>query len=352
MQQPLSILAVTNIYPSPARPTLGVFVEQQIKGLRDLGLVVNIFYVDRAAQGMGAYFRMLKPLTAAVEKAKPALIHLMYGGIMADRVTAWNRRVPKVVTFHGSDLLGENLSGWRRKFLSRLGTWCSRRAAARADGVVVVSSSLKQSLPAHLNAAKVRVIPCGIDLDRFQPINRAACQRELSWKPDRFHVVFASNNGDPVKRPALATASVQALKSLGVPAEMHLLQGVPNAQVPIWMNAGDALLLTSLHEGSPTVVKEALACGLPVVAVDVGDVAERTKPIEGCYLALADPADLAAKLALVSHSGRRVNAREQVRDLSLQNVAIRLETFYRETLACSGQASACRRFSATLPAQC
>jgi len=352
MSEPLSILAVTNIYPSPTRPTCGVFIEQQIAGLREIGLKVNVFYVDRAEDGMKAYFRMLRPLAAAVQETKPALLHVMYGGIMADRVTGWSRRLPTVLTFHGSDLLGENLSGCLRKWISWIGIQCSRRAASRADGVVVVSSRLKRALPYGLDAAKVRVIPCGIDLARFRPMDRSACRRQLGWDAARFNILFASNNGDPVKRPGLAVAAMETLTSSGVRAELHLLQGVSNTEVPIWMNASDALILTSLHEGSPTVVKEALACGLPVVSVDVGDVAERVRGVEGCHLALPQPRDLAAKLALVNRVGLRVDARERMQGLSLAQVALRLEDFYRETLSRSEQTSRSQRLAASLSTSC
>jgi len=337
MPLPLSILAVTNIYPTAARPTLGLFVEQQVKGLREIGLTVKVFYVDRAGQGMGAYFRMLKPLSAAVQQNRPALVHVMYGGVMADRVARWNAHCPTIVTFHGSDLLGENFSGRWRKWISHYGVRCSWRAARTAQGVVVVSQRLKQALPAGLDESKVRVIPCGIDLERFQPMDKRACQRQLGWHEGSFHVLFPSNNGDPVKRPWLAAAAVQSLNGAGVRAELHTMRGVSNAQVALWMNASDALVMTSVHEGSPTVVKEALACGLPVVSVDVGDVAERIEGIAGCHLALPEPGDLAAKLRRVQQAEGRVNAREQIQELSARNSALKLECFYRDTLSHSNQ---------------
>jgi glycosyltransferase involved in cell wall biosynthesis len=352
MAQSLSILAVTNIYPTRARPTLGVFVEQQIQGLKEIGLKVNVLYVNRAEQGMGEYFRMKRPLAAAVREHRPTLVHLMYGGIMADRVTSWNADIPKVVTFHGSDLLGENLSGCRRKWISRIGTFCSRRAAKRADGVVVVSARLRRVLPRGLDEAKVRVIPCGIDLQRFRPLSQSECQQRLGWEPNRFHVLFASNNGDPVKRPELARAAIAALQSRGVSAELHLMQSVSNLEVPVWMNASNVLLLTSLHEGSPTVVKEALACGLPVVSVDVGDVAERIEGIDGCYIASPEPEDLAENLSSVCRARNRIEASEQVQNLSLRSIAQRLEGFYRETLSCARRVAGRQSLSASISVPC
>lgn len=332
MSRSLSILAVTNIYPTAAHPAQGVFVEQQVKGLREIGLKVEVFFVDRVGKGVSAYFQMLKPLSAALRETRPALLHVMYGGVMADRVTRWNTACPKIVTFHGSDLLGENCSGPWRKWISQYGVRCSRRAADRAQGVVVVSQRLKSALPVGLDEQKVRVIPCGIDFERFQPMEKVACQRQLGWHERTFHVLFASNNSDPVKRPGLASAAVKVLNEAGVRAELHTLRSVTNTEVPIWMNASDVLLLTSIHEGSPTVVKEALACGVPVVSVDVGDVAERIGGIAGCHMALPEPEDLAAKLRLVQRTADRVSAREKIEELSLRNTALKLESFYRDTL--------------------
>ncbi|HLP78291.1 MAG TPA: glycosyltransferase, partial [Candidatus Paceibacterota bacterium] len=139
------------MFPSATHPTQGVFVEQQINGLRDIGVKVEVFYVDRAGQGMSAYFRMLKALNAVVRKTRPALLHVMYGGVMADRVIRWNSHSPTIVTFHGTDLLGDNLSGLWRRWISRYGIRCSRRAARNAQGVIVVSRRLKQALPAGLD---------------------------------------------------------------------------------------------------------------------------------------------------------------------------------------------------------
>jgi len=106
------------------------------------------------------------------------------------------------------------------------------------------------------------------------------------------------------------------------------MAGVPNAEVPFWLNASDALLLTSQHEGSPTIVKEALGCGLPVVSVDVGDVAERIERIEGCHLAQPDATDLANKLALVHQRQQRLDCPPRLEELCVLNVARQLKAFY------------------------
>jgi glycosyltransferase involved in cell wall biosynthesis len=176
------------------------------------------------------------------------------------------------------------------------------------------------------------VIPCGIDLERFKPMNPLLCKQKLGWSIRSFHVLFASSSGDPVKRPELARAAVAQMNPAGRPPELHYLTGISNADVPVWLNASDVLLLTSLHEGSPTVVKEALACGLPVISVDVGDVAERIEGIEGCHLARSEPADLAAKLSLVRQRAQRLECGARLDELSILDIAHKLKRCYEEIL--------------------
>jgi glycosyltransferase involved in cell wall biosynthesis len=330
MAEKLTVLAVTNLYPTKKRPAWGVFIEQQVKGLRQIGLDVNVSYVNRVDDGVRAYFRMMHPLRSAVREFKPQVLHVMYGGIMAAMVARREWGIPVVVTFHGSDLLGENLSGWFRKWISQYGVYCSWCAARRADGVIVVSERLERALPSAIPRSKVRVISCGIDLERFGPLNKTVCRRQLGWSEGTFHVLFPSHRRNSVKRPWLAAAAVEILKGRGVQAELHYLDGIPNARVPIWLNASDVLLLTSAHEGSPTVVKEALACDVPVVSVDVGDVADRIAGIKGCSLAEPTPEHLADKLSLVQRTGCRIQARGRMRELSLESTANTLARYYAE----------------------
>ena len=327
------ILAVTNMYPTSHDATLGTFVEQQIKGLKQVGLATQVVLIDRKLGGMRVYFTTGRKVREAIHDFQPDIVHVMYGGVMADIVTAVVNDRPTVVSFCGDDLLGELLSGTVRKFVSRCGILSSYRAARRAHGIVVKSKNLRAALPRNIPPSKIRIIPNGVDLDKFRPLNRASCRNRLGWHEDRLNVLFPTNSGDPRKRPELARAAVQAAERFGFKIEMHHLKGVPHDEVPIWLNASDTVLLTSLHEGSPNVIKEALACNVPVVSVDVGDVCERIHGIEGCYIASADPNDLATKLRLVYESSRRVAGRSAVQNLSLYETALRLKEFYDETLS-------------------
>jgi glycosyltransferase involved in cell wall biosynthesis len=133
----------------------------------------------------------------------------------------------------------------------------------------------------------------------------------------------------------LARAAVEGLESKGIAVQLHRLHGVPHREVPVWLNASDVVLLTSSHEGSPNVVKEALACNRPIVSVDVGDVRERAGRIEGCHLCDSDPVQLSKKLLLVYDGPRLVDGRASIGELSDDQVAGRINDFYRGILEAS-----------------
>ena len=103
----LSVLAVTNIYPTPRYPVSGTFVEQQIVGLRRIGLDVDVLFANRAEKGMRAYLTIGAEVRSRIKELQPDVIHVMYGGVLAERVTRVVKDKPTVVSFCGSDLLGE-----------------------------------------------------------------------------------------------------------------------------------------------------------------------------------------------------------------------------------------------------
>ncbi|HMS83338.1 MAG TPA: glycosyltransferase [Nitrospira sp.] len=324
----LRVLAITNMFPTPQYPALGTFVEQQVIGLRRIGLDMDVMFVNRTERGMRSYFTTGSELRNRIEQFQPDVVHVMYGGVLAEQVTRIVKDRPTVVSFCGSDLLGEPLSGLWRRIISEWGVLASHIAARRAIGIVVKSRNLEEALPAAVTRSKVRIIPNGIDFERFRPLDQADCRQVLQWDVNKFHVLFPGYSS--VKQPHLARAAMVTVNRLGLNAEMHHLEGVPHKEVSIWLNASDVVLLTSLHEGSPNIIKEALACDVAVVSVDVGDVRERVGGIDGCHIAQPDPQDLGAKLVLVRSRGGRIAGRERVEPLSLEQTSLNLMHFYQE----------------------
>jgi len=314
-------------------PRAGTFVEQQIVGLRSIGVDVEVVLIDRVNKGVFEYFRTGRAVSRAVERSAPKIVHFMTGGVLGVQGIRAVSGTPTVISYCGTDLLGDRLATGIMRFRVLVGRLCSLWAAGKASWIVVKSRNLEEALPRRIDRRRVSVVPNGVSFERFRPLDRQDCRARLNWAPGTFHVVLATHGrGDRNKRVGLAEAAIQEALGLGVPAELHLMVNVSHDDVPLWLNAADALLMTSRQEGSPNIVKEALACNRPVVSVDVGDVRERIEGIEGCHLAEPDPVDLGAKLAVVAAGPRVVAARDKLRDLTLEAVARRLVKVYEAAI--------------------
>jgi len=219
--------------------------------------------------------------------------------------------LPTVVSLWGTDLYGT---------IGPLSRVCARLA----DEVVVMSAAMADEL-----GTDCRVIPHGVDTDRFRPWDRRAARAELGWD-DGHHVLFPYARERTVKNYPRAERVVDAAAArLDADVSLHAVTGVPHERMPTYYAAADALLLVSDHEGSPNAVKEALACNLPVVSTPVGDVPERLDGVDPSGTATSD-AGLAKALAAVLARGERSNGREQVRELSRERTARELAAVYRE----------------------
>ena len=324
----MRVLVVTNLYPTATAPTKGTFVRKQVEALRKAGVDVSLLHADREARGRGVYLRLRGAVRRAVADSQPDVVHVMYGGVMAALVTASSTIGPVVVTFYGSDLLAGNAKTRGLTRMSSLaGVRASCYAALHASEIVAQSQVLADALPEQVDRSRVWIIPDGIDLEEFVPHDRLECQQALGWDPTAKHVLFPSARTVVAKRFELAEAAMGRLISAGRVVQLHELKGVPHAEVPTWLNASNLVVLTSTHEGSPNVVKEALACNVGVVAVDVGDVRERLKDIPGCFIAAATPDDVAAKMALALEHDR-VPGRKRMEELSVGRIAERIIEVY------------------------
>jgi glycosyltransferase involved in cell wall biosynthesis len=150
---------------------------------------------------------------------------------------------------------------------------------------------------------------------------------------DKSFVLFAANPDNPIKRYTLAKEAVALLKSR-FDVELVVVFRAPHEQMPLYMNACDVLILTSAHEGSPTVVKEALACNLPIVSVDVGDIRSQIERINGCVLCSDCSAEtIASGLAEVLQVHDRIRSRSSISALNSATIANQIINVYWSALS-------------------
>jgi glycosyltransferase involved in cell wall biosynthesis len=319
------VLLVTSEWPSPEHPNAGIFIQREVDCLRAAGAEIEVF-AFRGRQQPGRYLAAWRELRRRFDLRQFDLLHAEFG---QSGLVVWPAPRPLVITFQGSDLQGILGPDGRYTLAGRLLQRLSRALARRASEVIVVAEHLKNYLPVGVTA---HVIPGGVDFERFRPLDRADARRALGLPPGRRLVLFAANPANPVKRFGLAQAALERLDP-ALNAELLTVSGRPHEQIPLYMNAADALLLTSRHEGSPNVVKEALACDLPVVSVDVGDVRSHLARVPGCALCADDrPETIAQALGAVLAAGQRVRGRAAIADLDERVIARRVLAVYAAAL--------------------
>ena len=254
----IKVLMVCSVWPSNIKLGLVPFLVEQVLSLQKNGIDIEVFVFYGKGNPVRYVWYWLKFHYKCLFK-RYDIIHAQFGqsGIIALPTLS-----PLVVTFHGSDLQGWVGNNGRYSTAGRIMQRISRMIAQHAEEIIVVSEQLIPYLPASLPA---NLIPCGIDLELFRPILQAEARKQLDLPLDKYLVLFVGDSKNPIKRFSLARQAFELLKG-SIDVRLVVATDIPHKTMPIYMNACNVLVLTSKHEGSPTVVKEALACNLPIVS--------------------------------------------------------------------------------------
>lgn len=326
-----SATALRVLHVIPGEPTGGtmIFAKRQVAALERAGTTGETFYLGSRTDPSVLARDGLR-IRRLARSFRPHIIHAHYGTVTA-ALCACVRPAPLVISFRGSDLNPVYVGGRVRARLARLLSQC---AALRATRIICMSTSLREQLWSR--RTRVAVIPDGIDLDTFRPRPRDEVRRELGWALEDRVVVFNVGNNPQTKRLDLAEAAFARARAVRADLHLRLINGnEPPLRVAKLLNAADCLMVTSDHEGSPNIVKEALACDLPVVSVDVGDVAERLAGVTPSRVAERSARALAEALLEVVGQDARCNGVAAVRELSLDHIANRVLAVYHDAMVAS-----------------
>jgi len=266
-------------------------------------------------KGCRAYLKGISGLRKYLKINDIDLIHAHYSyiGMVAGLAT----KKPIVVSLMGSDI--EDF--WFGRVLIRIFAKLSWKA------VIVKSERSKK----HIKLRHANVMPNGVDFETFKPIPYEEARQKLGLDRGKKYMLFLSDPGRKEKNYKLAAVGCKLL-AVGWKLELLALYDIPHDDIPVYLSASGALLLTSHFEGSPNVVKEAMACNCPIVSTDVGDVKEVIGDTEGCFITSFYPEDVASKIKLALEFGKRTNGREKIRHLDSKIVAEKLVEVYESII--------------------
>lgn len=286
--------------------------ETQIQLLERAGCAVHLGFVDDRTP-FGGILRNVRKLSRQIEQINPDLVIAHYGSVTSAvaRLAKGNR--PFIVFFRGSDILGTAEPGLIWRMRDKLAKWMGIWAAQTAQVVVVNGEGISQALPKWL-ITRVEPIPNGTDIDLFCPKDRDQCRYKLGWEIETKVVLFNASTGSStaIKNPTLARETVKRVSVNMTNVRLIEMSKFTREEIVLLMNAADCLLVTSLHEGSPDIVKEAMACNLPIVTVPCGDVAERLNGTVPSSICPYDAQSLASAVSQILGSGARSNGRQQL----------------------------------------
>ncbi len=257
------------MYPTEARPYFGVVVARQVESLRREGVEI-VHAVIAGDRGEADYLLARRRIAHLVRAEQPDLIHCHFG--YTPLAAAFLGR-PYVVTLCGDDVNGESDGRGGITLKSRLGILVTQLFALAAARVIVKSAAMRDRLWPSARR-KAELVPNGVDEELFHPLPRREARRRVGIREGALVLGFVNSGGQATKRLDLAAATRDALVGRGQAAELLVAEHIPPAEMPWYYGAADCLLMTSDLEGSPNCVKEALACGVPVVSVPVGSVPE------------------------------------------------------------------------------
>ena len=324
----MRILMVTSQLPTSNKPRTLAFVARQIQSMRDIGLTVELLEIKGITQLK--YIAGISQLWKLLKRADIIHAHYSYCGWLA-RIQC---SLPIVISFMGDDLLGSPGNDGRATIRSRIEVQINRWFAHFVDAIIVKSEEMARIVA----PLKVHIVPNGVDLHTFFPIDIEQAKKELGLTMGKKYVIFPGDPDNPRKgfNQALAVISI-AQSHFTEQIVVQTLRGIMPEQVPLYFNACDAVLMTSLWEGSPNVIKEAMACNVPIISVPVGDVPQLLENVSVSEVCPRDPEEMGRALARILKCGRRSNGRDSIilKKLDQVTVAHRIHGIYKEVL--SGQ---------------
>ena len=227
----------------------------------------------------------------------------------------------------GDDILGSNKSNGSYSLSSLMLVYLNKMQQRYINDWTIVKS--EQMYTKFRIKNNLSIIPNGVDLRRFYSINKEKARQILRLKKNINYILFAADPCRHEKNYQLAKKAVSICQEENKNIEILVIFGVNQEQLNLYYNAVDLLLLTSFHEGSPNIIKEAMACSIPIVSTDVGDVRKVIEKTKGCYISSFDPSDISENIRRALSFTKRTTGREDINHLEANIIAQKIIDIYK-----------------------
>lgn len=265
-----------------------------------------------------------------VKREKYEIVNQYWGGA-SSLFTAFFCPCTYIISLLGSDLYGEYNVNGKKTLKGKLLNIFSQLTCIFSTGIIVMSNKMKLRLW-KISMRKAVVIPEGTDLSKFYPIDNIEAKQKLQWDISKKIVLFFPSHAY-VKNMPLAIEAVKKLKQKFGNVELHLINNVAHNELIWYYNAADLLLITSFHEGSNNSIKEALACNLPVVSVNVGDAEERLENVYPSSLINDyDSEKISNAMHDILKSNIRSNGSEIIKEIELNTITNKIISYYKSKI--------------------
>jgi teichuronic acid biosynthesis glycosyltransferase TuaC len=298
------------------------FIKNQGESLKDNGIDVNYFFVN--GKGIFGYLKNVSKLRREITKNGYNIIHAhyTYSGWLALLTFSG---IPVILSFMGSDVYGSVDSQGRPLLKGRVNYFLSKLIQPFVEQIIVKSKNLSKYV--YLKN-KMSIIPNGVNFKVFKSINKDTARDNINIISNKKQILFLGKKSNLIKNFSLVTDSLMYLNK----NEYELMPfdyPVPKEKIPLYINAADVVVLTSYLEGSPNIVKESMACNVPVVSVDVGDVKEVIGNTKGCFVTEYNPRDFSEKIKLAVNFDK-TTGRDKISNLEINLVANQIIRIYRK----------------------